>query len=324
MRFEGVRRSYARTRRSPVRLALDGVTLSIGRGEWVALLGPNGAGKSTLLRIASTLDRPTAGTAEVLGHGVGGKKGRGRSAGRRACRSRLGVVFQTPSLDPLLSGREVLAIQGALFGLGGAAAAARVVASARAVAVEDRLDDRIETLSGGLARRVDLARALMGEPELLILDEASAGLDPTARSELWEALERLRRERAEGGRALTILSSTHDMEEAARADRVVLLHAGRVVRDGSPEALCAAVGWRLVRGSGALEAGVEAEVSALARRRMPGTLEGGEAWRLVFEEGQEEELARAAEILTARGVAFGVSPPTLGDVYAEATAGVAR
>ena len=211
------------------RRALDGISLEVRRGELFCLLGPNGGGKSTLFRILATLSRPDSGEARVGGHDV--------VAEAAAVRARLGVVFQSPSLDGKLTILENLRCGGALYGLRGAELERRILESAHTLNLADRMDDSVETLSGGLRRRAEIAKCLLIRPEVLLLDEPSTGLDPGARLDLWAALEKLR---AEHG--VTALCTTHLMEEAARADRVGIISAGKLVALGTPAELTGAIG----------------------------------------------------------------------------------
>jgi ABC-2 type transport system ATP-binding protein len=220
------------------REALRDVSLAIGRGEMFGVLGPNGGGKSTLFRILSTLQVPSGGEARVFGHDVV------REAA--AVRRRLGVVFQHPSLDAKLTVRENLHNQGALFGLGGPALRARAAELVERFRLRERQDDLVERLSGGLARRVELAKGLLPAPALLLLDEPSTGLDPGARRELSEHLLALRA--ADG---VTVVLTTHYLEEAERCDRVAIIDGGRVVAVDSPDALKARVGGDVVTLRGA-------------------------------------------------------------------------
>jgi ABC-2 type transport system ATP-binding protein len=211
------------------RLALDRVTFSVGRGETFALLGPNGGGKTTLFRVVATLLRPSEGTVSVEGHDV-----RRHPADVRRT---LGVVFQSPALDPQLTVDENLTHHGHLYGLHGRMLDARITDVVGSLSLADRRKDRVGTLSGGLQRRVDLAKALLHDPRVLVLDEPSTGLDPGARRELWAALSELR-----ARRAATVLLTTHLMDEAARCDRVAILHHGVLVALGTPTDLTGTVG----------------------------------------------------------------------------------
>jgi len=217
------------THRYGDRLALDDVSLRVAAREIFGLLGPNGGGKTTLFRILSTLVRPTSGTASILGLDL-----------RRdvtALRARIGVVFQAPSLDKKLRVRENLAHQGHLYGLSGAALQKRIDHLLIEFNLRERARDLVETLSGGLQRRVEIAKSLLHRPELLLLDEPSTGLDPGARIDLWQTLYRLR-----DRQNVTVLMTTHLMEEAERCDRVAIIDQGRIVAEGTPEELRAEIG----------------------------------------------------------------------------------
>jgi ABC-2 type transport system ATP-binding protein len=211
------------------REALAGVSLAVEKAEIFALLGPNGSGKTTLFKILSTLVRPVEGTVRMFGADL-----RHEVA---AIRRRLGVVFQRPSIDRKLTVRENLQHHGRLYGLGGIRLRARIDAMLEHVGLSDREADLVETLSGGLQRRVELAKGLLHQPELLLLDEPSTGLDPGARRDFMRSLLMLRDQDG-----VTVVLTTHYMEEAERCDRVGILHAGHLVRVDTPEQLKAAVG----------------------------------------------------------------------------------
>ena len=211
------------------RVALDGVSFGVARGDILGLLGPNGGGKTTAFRILSTAMQPTGGHAAIFGHDVV----REASAVRR----QIGVVFQSPSLDAQLTVAENLRHQGHLYGLHGRALARRIDDVLARVGLADRARDLVKTLSGGLRRRVEVAKSLLHQPALLLLDEPSTGLDPGARRELWRELKELQ---ARDG--VTALVTTHLMEEAERCDRVAILHQGRLVALGTPQQLTSAIG----------------------------------------------------------------------------------
>ncbi len=195
----------------------------------MVFLAPNGGGKSTLFRLLSTLVPLQLGSVSVLGLDL-----RLQVAGIRRL---LGVVFQSPSLDRKLSVAENIDCAGALYGLSGHTLR---VARNRAMAnagIADRASDRVETLSGGLRRRVELAKATLHEPSILLLDEPSTGLDPGARVDLWDGLRRLR-----ASTGVTVVFTSHLLEEAERADRLALLHEGRLVALDTPDALRATLG----------------------------------------------------------------------------------
>jgi ABC-2 type transport system ATP-binding protein len=224
---EDLRRSYGS------REALAGISFDVRRGELFALLGPNGGGKSTLFKILTTLLPPSAGTARVCGHDV-------RTA-QREVRRHIGVVFQHPSVDGKLTIEENLRHQGHLYGLGGGALKARIAELLERFGLVDRKDDLVERLSGGLARRAELAKGLLPRPTVLLLDEPSTGLDPGARRDLLQYLRRLRDEDG-----MTVLLTTHYLEEAERCDRVGVIDRGKLVALDAPNALTAAVGGDVV------------------------------------------------------------------------------
>lgn len=227
-RAEGLTHVYAGGRR-----ALDGLSFDAPAGALFGVLGPNGGGKTTLFKILSTALAPTAGRALVGGEDV--------AADPAAVRRRIGVVFQSPSLDKKLTVWENVTFQGRLYGLSGEALAARAEALLRRVGLWDRRGDFAERLSGGLQRRVEVAKGLLHGPSVLLLDEPSTGLDPGARRDLWALLAELK---AEG---VTSLVTTHLMEEAERCDRLLLIHEGRMVAEGTPAALKAEVGGDMVQ-----------------------------------------------------------------------------
>ena len=210
-------------------LALDGATFDVAGASIFALLGPNGSGKTTLFKILATLITPSNGTARVAGADV--------TRERRLVRERIGVVFQKPSLDDKLSVLENLRHQGHLYGLSGAALKERCAAVLDRFGAAARAADRVETLSGGLQRRVELAKALLHRPRVLILDEPSTGLDPVARSTLMEQLFELR-----DRDGVTCLLTTHLMDEADACDRIGILDQGRLIALDTPAALKSTIG----------------------------------------------------------------------------------
>lgn len=309
--FTGLRRVYRPRRGSREIVAIEGVALTLAAGARVALLGPNGSGKSTLLRLLCGLDRPDAGTIAWRGRRLWPKPD---PSDDRAFRATLGMVFQTPSLDALLSVRENLHLACALHGLTRAEALDRVARFAAAVGVTDRIDDRVGTLSGGLARRADLARAMLHRPSLLVLDEPTAGLDLAARSSFLEV--------AAGGawwpdgRRGTLIVSTHHMDEAERCDRVVMLAGGRVVADGTPAQLRAGVGARVIEGSSHAEA---ERAAALLGACGLSAARHGDRWSAIAGPGAEHAAARFASEAARLGIGFSWREPTLGDAYLAAT-----
>ena len=209
------------------RLALDTVSFDVSRGERFGLLGPNGGGKTTLFRILSTLVPPQTGTV-LLG-------------GTPVDRHRIGVVFQAPSLDKQLTVRENLQHQGHLYGLHGASLHTRIDELLARFGLADRAKDLTGKLSGGLRRRVEIAKGLLHRPELLLLDEPSTGLDPVARREVGKHLTELRERDG-----VTVLLTTHIMEEAEDCDRLALLDRGKLVALDPPAKLKEQVGGDVV------------------------------------------------------------------------------
>jgi ABC-2 type transport system ATP-binding protein len=215
------------------REALGGVSFAVARGEMFALLGPNGGGKTTLFKILSTLMPPTVGTVRLLNHDL--------SREPFLVRKRLGVVFQHPGLDRKLTVLENLKYHGRLYGLAGSELQRRTQEMLARVGLADRAKDLVETLSGGLQRRAELAKGLLHGPDVLVLDEPNTGLDPAARRDFMNYLQQLREQ--EG---VTILLTTHFMEDAERCDRVGILHEGKLVALGAPDALKRSIGGDIV------------------------------------------------------------------------------
>lgn len=214
------------------RKALDGLRFQVASGTLFGVLGPNGGGKTTLFNILSTALTPTSGEA-VLG-------GESLSGGIDSVRRKIGVVFQNPALDKKLTVWENLVFQGRLYGLSGDALSAKAEALLGRVGMLDRRGEPVERLSGGLRRRVEVAKGLLHGPEVLLLDEPTTGLDPGARRDLWLYLDELRKE------GVTILVTTHLMEEAERCGRLLLLHEGRKVAEGTPAELKAEIGGDII------------------------------------------------------------------------------
>jgi ABC-2 type transport system ATP-binding protein len=206
------------------RAVLDRLSFRVQPGAIFGLLGPNGSGKSTTLRVLTGMLVPEAGEIRLDGKQV--------AAGGRPLRQRMGVVFQAPSLDARLTARENLLLGAALYGIRGQLARERADELLAFTALRDRADHPVGQFSGGMKRRLELARALLHEPSLLVLDEPTTGLDERFFREVWDRIELLR-----ASRGLTVLLTTHRAEEAERCDRVAVIDQGRVIAEDEPEAL---------------------------------------------------------------------------------------
>jgi ABC-2 type transport system ATP-binding protein len=210
------------------RVALQDVSFTVQEAQWLGLLGPNGSGKSTLFRLLSTLVPAQQGRVCFAGHDLRDDP--------NTLRHQLGVVFQSPALDKKLTVAENLRHHGHLYGWRGGVLTERIATMLAKLGLTERANDFVEKLSGGLQRRVELAKGLLPQPKLLLLDEPSAGLDPAARRDFWNYL---RQEQKESG--LTIIMTTHLLDEAEACQQLVVLDAGRVVADSTPAALKATV-----------------------------------------------------------------------------------
>ena len=290
------------THRYGDRLALSNVSFEVKKGEIFGLLGPNGGGKSTLFRILSTMMVPTEGHAVLAGYDVV------RDAA--AVRRHVGVVFQTQSLDKALTVEENLRAQGHLHGLSGALLRERMEAAMQRLGLLDRRKDLVDTLSGGLRRRVEIAKALLHRPQVLLMDEASTGLDPSARRDLSRHVETLRQ--TEG---VTILLTTHILEEADRCDRLVLLHQGNIVAQGTPNELRSSIGGDVVVLASDDAAGLAAKISE--RYHLAATARDDEV-RVEIENGHRF-IAEVVEAFPGAVSSVGLHKPTLEDVFVRQT-----
>ena len=229
LRVEGLRRSFG------TRTAVDDLSFSVGRGEIFGLLGPNGAGKSTTFHLLTGLLAPDGGAVFLDGKKV--------SPTDPAARERMGVVFQHPSVDVKLTGLENLRLGAALYGLSRATADREIARQLELMDLVERASEPVERYSGGMRRRLELARILLHAPELLIMDEPGAGLDQASLRLFWQRLGELRRERR-----TTILVTTHQPEEAEHCDRLAILDGGKLVACSPPSELRARVGGDLLGG----------------------------------------------------------------------------
>jgi ABC-2 type transport system ATP-binding protein len=289
--------------------AVDGVDLAVDRGEVFGFLGPNGAGKSTTVRMLTTLLRPTGGRASVAGHDLIGDP----SAVRRS----IGVALQDAAIDPYMTGRELLHLQAVLHGFDRAHGRARAVELLERVDLEAAADRRVGTYSGGMRRRLDLALALVHEPEVLFLDEPTTGLDPISRLTLWDEVRRLNSELG-----TTVFLTTQYLEEADQlAARVAIIDGGRIVAEGTPAALKAEVGDPTLRITLADPSAHDAGARALSAfgEALPAERGGALAVRLP---GGAESLPGVVRALDEAGVVaagLDLAMPSLDDVFVART-----
>jgi ABC-2 type transport system ATP-binding protein len=284
------------------RAALDGVSFEVRPAEIFGLLGPNGSGKTTLFRILSTLMLPSGGRTLIAGADTATQP--------NAVRREIGVVFQAQSVDVKLSAAENLWHQGHLYGISGKALEQRIAEMLGHVGLSDRAGDRLETFSGGMQRRVELAKGLLHRPSVLLLDEPTTGLDPGARRDVWLYLNHVRE--TEG---VTVLVTTHLMEEAERCDRLAILNEGKLVALGTPAELKAKIGGDVV----VLEA---KDPESLARRIAqrygvaPTVIEN----KVRLERaGGHRFVAEVGEAFPGEVDAISVAKPTLEDVFIHLT-----
>ncbi|MGH3671382.1 MAG: ABC transporter ATP-binding protein, partial [Pseudonocardiaceae bacterium] len=209
--------------------AVRGIDLDVAPGETFGFLGPNGAGKSTTIKILCTLVTATSGTAQVAGWDV--------ATERDAVRRHIGLVFQEPTLDTYLTGEQNLRFHGELYGVDRSGAAARREEVLRMVGLWERRSDTVQTYSGGMRRRLEIARGLLHSPRVLFLDEPTIGLDPQTRASIWEYLRNLH-----GSEEITVFVTTHYMDEAEHCDRIAIINEGRIVALDTPDRLKAAIG----------------------------------------------------------------------------------
>lgn len=209
-------------------IAVAGVDFTVERGEFFGFLGPNGAGKTTTISILCTLVRPTEGTARVAGFDVRREPDR--------VRQKIGIIFQDPSLDTQLTAWENLALHARVYGVPGSTWRPRAEALLRLVELWERRHSLVRTFSGGMKRRLELVRGLLHNPEVLVLDEPTIGLDPQTRRQIWSYLLTLRRETG-----VTLFLTTHYLDEAEQCDRVAIIDHGRIIALDTPEALKARV-----------------------------------------------------------------------------------
>jgi len=282
--------------------AVDNISFAVNAGEIFGFLGPNGAGKTTTVRMLCTLIRPSSGAAHVAGFDVA----RQQTDVRRS----IGIIFQDPSLDDRLTARENLRFHAMIYKVPGAEAAARIADALDWMELSDRAGDLVRNFSGGMKRRLEIARGLLHAPRVLFLDEPTLGLDPQTRSRIWERLLKLRRERK-----TTLFLTTHYMDEAENCDRIAIIDHGRIIALDTPARLKAQVRGDCIHLETADDAAAEAEVKQRygieVVRDATGLhfeVESGAA----FVPGLVRELSVAVRTVSVR-------PPTLEDVFLKMT-----
>ncbi len=285
------------------RTALNGVSFDVRPAELFGLLGPNGSGKTTLFRILSTLMIPTAGKALVLGCDAAQEPAR--------VRRQIGVVFQAQSVDPKLTAYENLWHQGHLYGLKGGALKQRVNEILERVGLADRAKERVETFSGGMQRRIELAKGLLHHPAVLLLDEPTTGLDPGARRDLWQYLQILRDQEH-----VSVLVTTHLMEEAERCDRLAIMNEGHLVALGTPEELKSEIGGDVILLDASHDAGALAQ-KIRTQFHVETTVMGNQV-RIEREDGHHF-VPDLVEAFPGEVQAISVSKPALEDVFIHRT-----
>jgi ABC-2 type transport system ATP-binding protein len=288
-------------------IAVDGIDLRVGAGEVFGFLGPNGAGKSTTVRMLTTLLRPTTGRAWVAGHDVVQEAD--------SVRRSIGVALQEAALDPLMSGRELLHLQAVLHGIEKADGRERASKLLQTVGLSSAADRRVGTYSGGMKRRLDLALALMHEPEVMFLDEPTTGLDPNSRAALWEEIRNLNA----GG--TTVFLTTQYMEEADKlCARIAIIDGGRIVADGSPRQLKAAIGDPTLRV--ALGPSSDRSLAESTLKTFGEVVPDAEGYVSIRLRGGAARVAEASRALDKAAVTIEgleLHNPTLDDVFHEAT-----
>ena len=285
------------------RTALNGVSFDVRPAELFGLLGPNGSGKTTLFRILSTLMIPTGGRALVMGCDV--------AQDPAALRRQIGVVFQAQSVDPKLTAYENLWHQGHLYGLRGAPLKKRIEEILSRIGLADRAKDRVETFSGGMQRRIELAKGLLHHPGVLLLDEPTTGLDPGARRDLWQYLQILRDEEH-----VSVLVTTHLMEEAERCDRLAIMNEGNLVALGTPAELKSEIGGDVILLDAAHDASILAE-QIRTQFRVATTVLGNQV--RIEQEAGHRFVPDVVEAFPGEIQAISVSKPALEDVFIHRT-----
>lgn len=277
--------------------AVDKISFEIREGEVFGLLGPNGAGKTTTINILATLLKPTSGQASVNGFDCLKEPHR--------VRENIGIVFQDPSSDDLLTGRENLDLHGLMYGISKAERRKRIKSVLELVELSDRADDRVKYYSGGMRRRLELARGLLHKPKVLFLDEPTLGLDPQSREKVWQYIEGMVQ-----NKELSILLTTHYMEEAERlCSRIAIVDSGKIIVEGAPKELIKGMGGDVVK----LKTG-DADLAALKSKDYILSVEESDGYLILTACDAKTTLPEILK-LAGRVESVEMRSPTLNDVF---------
>jgi len=305
IQIENLSHVYPASRKTPARKAIDGLTLTVEEGQFCILSGPNGSGKSTLFRILCGMAYPSSGTIRIGGYDLLKEPAKARA--------QMGMVFQSPAVDKHLSVAENLKLHADLHGLSGRDLYERTDEALGWTDLKDRQNDKVMTLSGGLARQVELAKCLLTRPRLLLLDEPTTGLDPASRRNFVDALHKIQR-----GRQMTVLMTSHIFSEAEDADRVAIMKGGVLLANDSPQALRGQLGREMVvvqsRNAEALETRIRMGLNISTRRH-------GDEIRLE-ETGNGDSLPLLEKLLAAYRPeidSIAIKQPALEDVFIHLT-----
>jgi ABC-2 type transport system ATP-binding protein len=284
-------------------VAVDNISFSITRGEIFGLLGPNGAGKTTIISMLSTLLRPTSGSALVNGFELTKKED--------DIRKSIGIVFQDQSLDEELTAYENMDFHGRLYRIPKLVRQERIVDLLKLVELEERKDSLVKTFSGGMRRRLEIARGLLHEPKVLFLDEPTLGLDPQTRNHLWEYIERLNKEKG-----ITMILTTHYMDEADRlCDRVAIMDKGKLIAANTPEKLKEEIGGDVITITSSEREELYAKLKTLSWIKH---VEPHDGFLTINLENAERHVVEIANLSATNGIeidSISIHKPTLEDVF---------
>lgn len=284
-------------------VAVDNVSFSIKSGEIFGLLGPNGAGKTTIISMLSTLLRPTSGSALVNGFEILNNE----SGVRRS----IGIVFQDQSLDEELTAYENMDFHGRLYRIPKNVRQERIIELLKLVELEEKKDNIVKTFSGGMRRRLEIARGLLHEPKVLFLDEPTLGLDPQTRNHLWEYIEKLNKEKG-----ITIILTTHYMDEADRlCDRVAIMDKGKIIASNTPEKLKEELGGNVITIKSSERDKLYSKIKTLSWVKH---VEPHDGFVTINLQNAEKHIAEIANLSTNNGItihSISIHKPTLEDVF---------